>query len=863
MRKNIYIHILAALFFLSTGLPVFAQEDTLPKQSVSKDSQTQQESQNNEVKTTNESQNTPASETQRKQAEEVVTESKPIENKEVMTEAEVVALEKEAGEKEEVQQEPIQEPVKEKIVKAIEIKGNKFISTNVVISKMKTKIGAAYQENIVSDDLKRLYLLGYFSDIKIDTEDFQDGLKIVVTVQERPIISKITFTGMLKLTTKDEKLKEMLKSKETQYLDYPNLAEDIQILKKLYEKIGFSNAQIDYTIDVDKETNRAKVQFNIVENKKVVIKNIIIAGNKSIPTRKILRVIKTKKGWIFNAGLLKEDVLIEDMERIKSFYGKEGFPDAQASYLISPFKKRANWLSITVNITEGKKFLIGSVMIKGNTDVPEKDILASLKESSPGKVFSQDAIKNDVTNIQGMYFDKGYISAVVQEATSVNEASGRVDVVYAITENEIAYVDKIKVRGNVKTKDIVIRREMRIMPGDKFDGEKLKRSKERLQNLGFFEEVSYDTEDTNVPNKKDLVVDVKESKTGSFSFGGGFSTVEQLVGFVEVEQKNFDWKNFPYFTGAGQNLKFRASFGSVSDGFELSFTEPWMFDYPIAFGFDGYKRTHKRDSDIGYGYDEDIIGGDLRLGKEISEYWRADVAYRCDQIQIGQVSDNATADLLKEVGRNVISSGQFSMSFDSRDNIFNPTKGNLLTGSLECAGGPFAGDKDFVKFYGRASHYVPLFRGSTVEFRGRLGLANAYDKSTDLPIYERFFAGGASTIRGYQERRIGPIDMVTKDPLGGNGMLLGNVEYLYPLFDFLKVAAFYDVGNVWKEVKNIGSLTKKDDNTGGLKSGVGLGIRMKTPIGPVMLDYGIPLNKEPGEEKKSSGRFHFSISNNF
>jgi len=742
-----------------------------------------------------------------------------------------------------------------KLVTAIEIKGNKSISSNTIVSKMKTRIGSPYQENVISDDLKRLYLLGFFSDIKIDTEDYKDGIKVIVSVAERPIIERITFSGIRRITMKDEKLKEQLKSKETQYLDYPNLAEDVHTLKKMYEKMGFSQAQIDYKVDINKETNKVKVEFNIAEGKKIRIKDIYVQGNKAFNKRRILRLIKTKRAWLFNAGVLKEDVLKEDVERIKSFYRRGGFTDVAADYEVKSDTKKLFLLYVTINLQEGKKYLVGNITVQGNKDIEMKDILSRLKECVPGKVFSEETLKLDVANIQGLYFDRGYISARVQEATSVNPYTGRVDIVYNIIENEVAYVDKIKIRGNIKTKDVVIRRELRIHPGDRFDGEKLRRSKERLQNLGFFEDISYDTEDTPAPDKKDLVVEVKESKTGAFSFGGGYSTVDQFVGFVEIEQKNFDWKNFPYFTGAGQDLKFRASFGTVTSGFDVSFTEPWVFDYPVSFGFDAYKRTHKRDEDVGYGYDEDVTGGDLRLGKEISEYLRGDLMYRFDRIEISDMTDTATNDLKRESGKNNISSITPSFTFDSRDSVFDPQKGNLLTGSLDWAGGLLGGDKDFWKFFGRVSHYFPLPRDSSLELRARVGLSKPYGDSDSIPIYERFFAGGAYTIRGYEERSIGPIDPASKDPLGGESMLVGNIEYTYPLFSFLKAAAFYDIGNVWEKLGDIGS--------GGLKSGIGLGVRIKTPIGPIMLDYGIPLNKAPGEDTKSSGRFHFSASHGF
>jgi outer membrane protein insertion porin family len=752
-----------------------------------------------------------------------------------------------------------------KLVTAIEIKGNKAISTNKIASNLRTRIGNPYQENVISEDLKRLYAMKFFSDIKIDSQDYKDGVKVIITVTERPIIEKVFFTGIERLTIKDDKLKGQLKSKEGQYVDYPNLDEDIQTIKKMYEKIGYNAAEISYKLDTDKETNKSKVTFEVVEGRRVHIKKITIEGNKTFTEGRIKKLLKTKPGWLFNAGLLKDEVFKEDIERIKAFYRRNGYMDVEVTSDIKPGAKKNYLLYITITVKEGNKYLVGNVVIQGNKNISEKAVIMRLAECKPGKVFSDEGVKIDVSNIQGLYFDKGYITAQIQDTTFLNKENSRVDINYNITENNVIYVDKIKVRGNVKTKDIVIRREMRLHPGDRFDGEKLRRSKERLQNLGFFEEISYDTEDSPLPDAKNLIVDVKETKTGSFSFGGGYSSVDDFVGFVEVEQKNFDWKNWPYFTGAGQDLKARASFGTISNGLDLSFTEPWLFDYPVSFGFDIYKKDHKRDSDSGYGYDESVIGGDLRLGKQLNEYLRGDLMYKLEWVDISNISDDASKDLQDLSGTNSVSSLTPSLTFDSRDNIFDPHKGNYITGGVEYAGGTLFGDTNFWKFSARASHYFPMFKNSTLELRGRVGLGEPFEDSDSIPIYDRFFAGGAYTIRGYDERAIGPVDPGSKDPLGGASMLIGNIEYVYPIFSFLKVAAFYDVGNVWQKLGDFMDSKDTTDplNTGGLKSSYGLGLRIKTPIGPIMLDYGIPLDKAPGEDDRSSGKFHFSVSHGF
>ncbi|MDD5254641.1 MAG: POTRA domain-containing protein, partial [Candidatus Omnitrophica bacterium] len=326
-----------------------------------------------------------------------------------------------------------------KAVTSIEVKGNKSISTNTILSKMKTRVGSPYLENVVSDDLKRLYLLGYFSDINIDTEDYQGGVKVVVRVAERPIIEKILFSGIRRLTMKEEKLKELLKTKENQYLDHPRLAEDVEIIRKLYEKKGFGDNEITTQVDTNKETNKAKVTFSVTEGRRVKIKNIIVEGNNAFSDSRILKLMKTKRAWLLNAGALKEDVLEEDMERIRAFYRKHGFADIAASYEVQRSPK-ASRLIVLVRVEEGKKYLVGSVSLSGNDKISKKEIQAALKDCTPGKVFSQEALRNDIVNVQGIYFDRGYIFAQVQDSVSLNPETGRIDISYAVTENDVAYV---------------------------------------------------------------------------------------------------------------------------------------------------------------------------------------------------------------------------------------------------------------------------------------------------------------------------------------------------------------------------------------------------------------------------------------
>lgn len=743
---------------------------------------------------------------------------------------------------------------KQKNIVAIEIKGNNTIASATIFAKIKSRVGAAYFENVVSDDIKRLYETGFFKDINIEVEDFEGGVKIIFKVEERPILEKIVFIGNKAI--KEFALKKDLKSKEGQYIDYAVLKDDIESIKKLYEKRGFSLVSINYKEDFDAKTNKSKIAISITEKNRVKVRMIDFEGNNTFKDKRLIKIIKTREAALFCSGFFKEDVFAEDIEKLKSFYIKEGFSDVVVDYKVD--YGQLDSIYITINIKEGFIYFVQDITLKGNTVFTEKEIIKKLVNAGVGMVYSQEAAKKDAAIIQEMYFDKGYIFGKADYNVFADPESHKVSVTYDIVENEVAYVNMIKIKGNVKTKDMVIRRELRIKPGDRFDGAKLKRSKERLQNLGFFDEqegINYDIQDTSEPNKKDLVVDVKETKTGEFSFGGGYSTVDKLVGFVQVEQKNFDWKNWPYFTGAGQNLRLRAEVGSISNDFVLSFTEPWIFDYPLSFGFDGYRTSHVRAEDVGYGYDEIKTGFDLRLVKELTDYFKTFSTYRLDNVKISNMQDEATEDLKKEIGENVVSSLLLGGTYDSRDNVFSPNKGDVMGASVECAGGPFGGDKDFTKIIAHFDHFTPLPLKSTFETRLFAGVANQYGSSDDVPIYERFFAGGANTIRGYHERKVGPIDPVTEDPIGGKSILVANFEYLYPVVDVIKVAAFYDIGNVWRKTSDITSLND-------LKSGIGLGLRIKTPLGPMKLDYGFPLKLEPGEEGKG-GRFHFSAGSTF
>lgn len=744
-------------------------------------------------------------------------------------------------------------PDQDKPITAIKVKGNKAISEETVLSKIRTKVGDKYSQASLNDDLKKLYATQYFADISIDVEDYQDGVAVTFIVEEKPVIEDIVFKG--NEAFKPQKLKSTMKSKPNEMLNLALLAQDIADIKDLYVKKGYPLVEVTYAVDMNKETNRAIITVTVDEKTRVKVASVKIEGNKAIKTGDIRKLLATKPAWLFNAGVFSEDVFQEDLEKIKALYDDIGYMDVQPTPKLE-YAKDGTILNITIEINEGKQYKVGELVLKGDLVYPEKAVRANLTMKK-GKPFSNRTLRDDVFALRQYYYKYGYMNVIIDVDRNLNQATGDVDIIYSIDPKEVVYVGKIEIRGNLKTRDIVVRRELRIYPGEKFNGDKIRRSKERIYNLGFFENVSFDTEPTETPNIQNLVVNVKETKTGEFSFGGGWSSVDMLVGFVEVTQRNFDIMNFPTFTGGGQNLTIRAEIGMVRNDFNIGWTDPWIFGYPFLFGFDLYRTSHVRTEDLGWPYDETRTGLDLRVGKEFTDILRGDAYYRLEDVKISNIVDNASQDLQKESGSNWVSSVTGELTLDTRDNVFNPTKGWIVSGTLEDAGGIFLGDKNFVKGTASGSYYYTFFEKVVLELKGRMGLEKPYGDSDSVPIYERFFAGGANTIRGYKERHVGPRDTEgSGDPIGGEAILIGNAELTFPLYEkLLKGAVFFDIGNVWKK--------SGDFLTGGdkYKSGVGVGVRVKTPLGPVKVDYGFPLVKNNDDSR--TGEVYFSMSRGF
>jgi outer membrane protein insertion porin family len=638
--------------------------------------------------------------------------------------------------------------------------------------------------------------------------------------------------------------------------DPRKVKEGIDLVKAEYVRKGFSQCEVVSHLQEDAAANTAALSLLVDEGPKMRIAGVLMEGNTGFSDRRIRKLLKTKRRKWLVRGVYDEQVLTEDLERVRAFYRKHGYQDIDVSHTVYR-DPSGRGLYVHFTVAEGQQYRVGTLAVAGAVLFPEPQ-LRRLTTLKPGAVYNSESMQEDLRTIKQYYGDRGYINAEVTPDPQLDPATKRVNLTYQITEQELVYVNRIAVRGNLYTKDVIARRELRIYPGERFDGSKIRKSIDRLYNLGFFEEVNVETEPTQTPNKEDLVVQVKEAKTGSFSFGGGFSSVDRVVGLVELEQRNFDWRNVPKFTGAGQDLRLRMEVGTVRRYFDVSFTEPWIFNQPLSFGFDIFSRTRLRSRSLGLGFEEKRRGAGVRFGKEFTDLVRVSLGYQFFRTDISDVVAEASADLKAEQGRSDVSIANLSVARDARDNRFEPTQGSYLFASTDLAGGVFAGNRDFYRLQGGASHYLPHAKRFVLESSARAGVVKAYGDGTEVPIFERFFGGGTGTIRGFRERHVGPRDPSSNDPIGGESTFVGTIEEVMTIVKdergrpILKGSVFYDVGDVWRRASEFAE---------SFKSGTGVGMRVTTPIGPVRLDVGFPISKIEGEEREV--RFHFNVSRGF
>lgn len=710
---------------------------------------------------------------------------------------------------------------------SVEYAGPKSVAKSVILANMRTTVGQPYTKATVEQDIRTLYNTGLFSNIRITDDVVPDGVRVLVIVEPKPLVKEIVIAGWSGI--RDGRIKQEIKTKVGDTLSEQQVAADCQAIRVLYQSRGFKDVTVTERIDTNNESGRTTLTFQINESSRQFIRNVAFVGNTSYPEKRLQKLFKTKKrnplSSLFGTGVLKEAEFQEDLDALRTFYQNEGYADVEIKGVeYKPAGEKRT--DVVITLSEGRQYRVGAFSVTGATIYPVEKIRSFLK-LSPGAIYSPAMQTNDLKVINDMYGERGYVAVEVRPELVPHTAEAKMDVTYAIIEGSQVSVEKITIQGNNKTRDKVIRRELALAPGDTYNTLRVDASRKRLENLNYFDKVDISPQDTTAPDRKNMVVDVTEKRTGSFSFGAGFSSIDSVLGFVELSQANFDLFNWPAFTGAGQRMRLRLQYGARRSDYSLSFVEPWLFDKRLSFGFDLFYHDANYLSSI---YNETRYGTSLKLGKSFGPFLAGRVVYRFESIGINNVSPGASEQIQLEAGTRTRSAVEVGVTHDTRDNFFLTHKGHKVDASVELAGGPFFGGTDLWKFSLEGSQFFDLTHDIILQLQGAYAVVDDYGAPGRVPIFDRLFTGGANSIRGFRYRDVGPRDE-NDEPLGGKTMSYATVETTFPIVDRVRGAVFVDGGFVSDAVFG----------TAPLSISAGIGLRLNLPIGPLRLDYGIPM----------------------
>ncbi|MEA3206469.1 MAG: outer membrane protein insertion porin family [Verrucomicrobiota bacterium] len=752
------------------------------------------------------------------------------------------------------------------IVRQIEIQyaGPATLSRQRILSNMKTTVGQPYSEQTVEDDVRSLYATGLVTNVRIYGEPLPDGVKVIVVVQTRVTLSEIVIQGNQAIKAK--RLRRELNIKTGSPLDEQALEQARQKLVELYQKRGYPDTDVQYKVDVNEDRGTARVTFAVSEGQKSVVKRIRFVGNGALTAKRLRKEMKTKEnnilGFVTGAGRLNNQQLDGDVQKLKELYQDNGYADAQITDVKIDRLDKKN-VVVTIYITEGQQYHVGTLSVEGLHIVTEANFRKVIKVTE-GKIFSPQKLQKDIKSVEDAYGVAGYADAKVNVQTTPAGPS-IVNLSYKVDEGIQSFVEHINISGNSRTKDKVLRREIILSPGDVFDTVRVDISKKRLEGLQYFERVDTYASDTAVPGRKDLNVVVQEKRTGNLNFGLGFSTTDGLLGFAELAQGNFDIMNWRTFTGAGQKFRARVQLGTETKNASIELTEPYFLDQRLAFGGRLFFDEYNYFSDV---YDQRDYGFDIFMRKPITNFLSVKLDYTIQEIDIYNINSSLITqqlnDLINEEGqKNLESRVTLSFTYDTRDSSFLTRKGTRIDLSAYVAGGPLGGDVQIYGFDFDAAQYFHLPYDTILLFNGEIASVANWNGGSIVPIFDRLYLGGASTLRGFKFRDVGPKDD-QGNALGGNTLARLTVEYTIPIIERIRAAVFYDGGFVDPGSWNFGANrvpSTKGRFSGGFNQDIGVGVRLDLPIGPLRLDYGFPIEEDSFSSK--SGQFQFSVGYQF
>ena len=741
----------------------------------------------------------------------------------------------------------------------VKVKGNRRIETPVIMQAVQVKPGEILDNDKVDADLRSIYKLGHFRDVQAEVVKAEGGIVLEYVVKEKPIIREIKIEGAKEIGV--DKVREALTIKPNTIYSLKDMQTSAKKVKKLYADDGYYLADVEGTTSTRSDTE-LDVVIKVKEGKKVLIQTISFEGNHAFTDKKLRKAMETRDEWMFSwltgGGTYKDEVLKNDMLLLTELYMNNGYANVKIGEPQVDLLPDKSGLKVSIGITEGEQFKVGTLGFKGELLESSDELMKKLKEKS-GEVFSRGNLRTDVFTLTDFYADKGYAFANVAPQTKMSTENHTIDILFEMDKGEKVHIDRINVSGNAKSRDKVVRREMRIDEGDVYNSTALKKSKQNIMNTGFFEEANITTLKTSSPDTLDINVEVKEKATGTFSIGAGYSSLDGVVGQGSIQQSNF--------LGLGLKGTAAISYGAKTKTYNLGLTDPYFLDSKWTVGGDVY-RTERQYLD----YTRRATGADVKGGYPLSDTLSTFWLYK---FEVKDIFDESSQ-LLDSIHNGSVAAPETnsttsaivaSLSSNTTDFHPDPTRGFLDTISVEFAG--LGGTNHYLRYITEHTAFYPVAWGSVASLRGTLGYIQR--AGSDIPIDEKFYLGGISSLRGYSARTVCPIQQNTgaitdgttgllsanngRVYLGGVVEAVANLEYTFPLLKDagLKGVIFFDAGNSDNTLKSTFS---------SVLTSYGAGIRWFSPIGPLRLEYGFPIKPRDNIDNPS-GRLEFSMGSIF
>lgn len=730
-------------------------------------------------------------------------------------------------------------------IKSIDVQyvGNQTVSPDRILSSMSTQVGDKFSYAKIDEDVKSLYASGDVEKVKILSDSVSGGVALMVIVQTRALYGGVEITGNTLID--DSKLAKKVDLSVNKPIDAEVLETARTDMQEMYRKKGFSEATVTYRIGAPTAEGYSKVYYMIDEGTQGVLRDVQFVGNTAFSAAELKEEMSQKekgfKSLFGSSGSTDAESLAQDVRAIEDKYRDNGYLNAR---VVNVSRKRvdAKYVDVIITIDEGGTYMVDSLAINGVSSISMQDDILPFLKTKAGDKFAGNKLKEDIKLIDDQYGSRGYVEARVSPRLE-DAGNGAVKVILDVTEGNFYRVGQIHIEGNEKTKDKVIRRELPLEPGQPYDTTKTEVTERRLNNMNYFAAVEVMPLDTTYLDEKDLLIRVVEKPTGSINFGAGFSSIDSLTGFVEVTQSNFDIGNFKNFTGAGQRFRFSARVGSEHKDVNVSITEPWFLGHRLALTVEGYYRDLLFLSDQ---YDQTEVGAAVSLRKSVGEFTYIQGELRAEQITV-DAEPNASPAFWMEDGEFMQNTFALTGVRDTRDNIFLPREGHKVSAGFEFVG--LGGDVDDTIFTASASQYFDLPYDAIVSLNARFAQSSDGDH-----VFTRHFLGGANSLRGFDYRDVGPRDPVSGEVLGGNQSWNATAEVSVPVVEKIRVATFYDLGEV----------TDGPAGTipGGVNSDWGVGLRLFIlGTAPVRLDYAFPLQSDGFND--DGGRFQFTMGAQF